>query len=52
MKKEKFFKLLKEREELKREILLAFLKLLADHVIEDHVQEQYMTDHVVKDHNL
>ncbi len=52
IKKEKYFELLKGREELERKILLAFLELSADHMIEDHVQEQYMTDHIVKDYDL
>ncbi len=31
--------------------LLAFSELSADHVIEDHMQEQHVTDHIIKDHN-
>ena len=52
MRKEKYFEFLKKREELKREILLAFSKLSADHVTEDHMQESYVINHIVKDHIL
>ena len=51
MKKKRYSELLKGREELEREILLTFSKLLAGHVTEDHVQEHHVTDHVVGDHN-
>ncbi len=47
MRKEKYSELLKEQEELKKEILLAFSKLLTGHVTKDHMQEQYMTDHII-----
>ncbi len=37
MKKEKYFKLFKGREELEKEILLAFSELSAGHVTEDQL---------------
>src|SRR6266542_1047891 len=42
MKKSKFLDLLKRREEIEREILLTFLTLNQDHVIEDHANRRYM----------
>src|SRR6266542_7109636 len=43
MKKSKFLDLLKEREEIEREILLTFLTLNQDHMEEDHVDGQHVT---------
>src|SRR6266542_3269326 len=52
MKKSKFLDLLKGREEIEREILLTFLTLNQDHVMEDHVNGQHVTKniHVEEDH--
>src|SRR6266545_3506148 len=45
MRKEKFWDLLKGREELEREILLAFLDEVQSHVMEGHVEMEYMICH-------
>jgi len=39
IRKEKFIKLFKKQEKLKRKILLILTDLTANYVIEDHVQE-------------
>src|SRR6266540_4193881 len=45
MRKEKFWDLLKEREELEREILLAFSNEVQSHVMEGHEKIEYMICH-------
>ncbi len=45
MRKEKFVDLLKGREELEREILLAFSSEVQDHVMEGHVEIGHMICH-------
>ena len=45
MRKEKFWDLLKEREELEKEILLAFSNEVQSHVIEDHEEIEHMICH-------
>src|SRR6266498_1608626 len=45
MKKEKFWDLLKGREELEREILLAFSNEVQSHVMEDHEEIEHMICH-------
>src|SRR6266542_6497815 len=52
MKKSKFLDLLKGREEIEREILLTFMTLNQDHVMEEHANGRHMTKniHVEEDH--
>src|SRR6266545_998609 len=57
MKKLKFLDLLKGREEIERKILLTFLTLNQDHVMEDHTNGRHVTkntyveeDHVDEQH--
>src|SRR6266540_189356 len=52
MKKSKFLDLLKEREEIKREILLTFSTLNQDYVTEDHANGRHVTKntHVEENH--
>ncbi len=45
IRKEKFWDLLKGREELEREILLAFSNEVQSHVIEDHEEIEHMICH-------
>src|SRR6266498_5563707 len=45
MRKEKFMDLLKGREELEREILLAFLNEVQSHVMEGHEEIEHMICH-------
>src|SRR6266498_337137 len=45
MRKEKFWDLLKGREELEREILLAFSNEVQSHVMEGHVEMEHMICH-------
>src|SRR6266540_5908145 len=45
MRKKKFWDLLKEREELEREILLAFSNEVQSHVMEDHEEMKHMNCH-------
>src|SRR6266498_1801802 len=45
MRKEKFMDLLKGREELEREILLAFSNEVQSHVMEGHVEMEHMIYH-------
>src|SRR6266542_1447431 len=45
MRKEKFMDLLKGREELEREILLAFSSEVQSHVMEGHVKMEHMIYH-------
>src|SRR6266542_617861 len=45
MRKEKFWDLLKEREELEREILLAFSNEVQSHVMEGHEEMEHMICH-------
>ncbi len=45
MRKEKFWDLLKGREELEREILLAFSSEIQSHVMEGHVKMEHMICH-------
>src|SRR6266540_3396588 len=45
MRKEKFWDLLKGREELEREILLAFSNEVPSHVMEGHVEMEHMICH-------
>src|SRR6266542_6945110 len=45
MRKEKFWDLLKGREELEREILLAFSNEVPSHVMEGHVEMKHMICH-------
>ena len=51
MKKSKFLDLLKGREEIEKKILLTFLTLQQDHVIEDHINKHVIKNtHVKEDH--
>ena len=45
MRKEKFVNLLKGREELEKEILLAFLDEIQSHVMEGHEEMEHMICH-------
>src|SRR6266540_3406660 len=45
IRKEKFWNLLKKREELEREILLAFLNEVQSHVMEGHEEIEHMICH-------